>query len=193
MTTLLLLAALAPAAELHVSASVPTEVWLDGQPAAELYRPGSLTITLPEAGDTVDLRVFVEGKPQELSLPHPGATGTAFVVVGKQGVSTPGATEPKPVASGPVTLTVEVNGHEPLRVQLGDQRQRLAPGARLELGLEPGEHKLVVSSGDGHVRWASGTLQLTGTESQVPLVLQLADGKLPEVHGDGGVYWPDQG
>jgi hypothetical protein len=175
------------AGQLVVDAAVPAEVVINGQKAAELFFPGVLRLEV--APGQVPVTIFVDGKPQTVTIDVPNE-GSAVLLVGKSGVTT--GTPPDDVAAGAVVaVEFRVAGTEPLQLMVDDGRKSLSPGAVYKLSLASGDHKLSVRASDGTVIWARGTLALSGMGT-APVVVQIAEGRMPETT-DGGAFRPDGG
>jgi hypothetical protein len=170
------------AGEIVVEAEIPVEVILRGEPAAQIYRSG--TVILPaETGDH-DLTLFVGGRPQKLVVSVP-PDGRAHVIVGRTGITTRASLHAAPAASAPVE--VRVTGTESLRLTLAGARIRLGPGEQRSVDLAAGLHPLELRSADGTVVFASGELDVLGTG---PVVIHLSEGRAPEVVGSTGAWRP---
>lgn len=182
--TWLLVCVTAFGAELVVDAKVPVELYVSGALVAQLAVPAELHVQV-EAGPN-HLKVFTDGKPSELEVDVDVDRG-ARVVIGRTGITTEAPGEKAPAAEGPRAVEVRSVAHEDLLVVVADQRYKVAPGDRLALELDPGDHRLSVRAGNGTVVYAAGTLRV----GDAALVIQVSEGRVPEVAGAGGSYRPD--
>ncbi len=181
--TLLVSAALAGEVVLH--AEVPAEIAVDGQPTAQLFRAGRLHLDVPDGERRIT--VLVGGSPTHLRLQVDGVAAT-HVVVGRTGISTRREVRVDPEA-GPATVELRAVGREGLTVILGDRRIRLAPGDQQVLELPAGRHTAQLRSGDGLAIYATGLLDIQGPG---PIVVQVSEGRAPEVVGVGGAWRPPE-
>jgi len=191
MLTLLLasIALAQPAAEpagppgaLTIDAKVPAEVRLDGHVLGQLFVPGRLEVEVTPGSH--ELSVVRDGKPEQLALNVP-VDGEMVVVIGKTGTTSTSATKATtPDPNAPVELEVRVSGNAPVQLRVGDQRFDLAPGRVMKLELPPGSHAYSFRNRNGTLVWARGTLVL---ESGA-VVLQLAEGRMPELSGDARIH-----
>jgi hypothetical protein len=75
-------------------------------------------------------------------------------------------------------------------VQIGRQRVVVGPGDGLVLPLELGRHEMSVRNQDGTAVYARGSLEVTpGGE---PVIVQLAQGALPETSSGSVRFYPDR-
>jgi hypothetical protein len=179
------LLALCFAGDVVVDAEVPVEILVDGAPRAQTYGPAQVVLPV-EAGERT-LRVYVAGKPREIRLEVP-QDGTTRVAVGRTGLSAERVASEDPADEAPVELRLV--GDESLRVFLGEDRLSLAPGQQHRVDLARGEHPLQLRSADGLIVFATGTLDVRGTG---PVVVQLSEGRAPEVIGDRTGSWRPAG
>ena len=155
---------------LVLDARVPSEILVDGHVVAEVMVPG--TLSLQVATGAHDLRVYNNGNPIDFPI-----------VIGRTGISTDGRTVSRTEdADLNVPLQVRVTGYQSVQLRLNLERYEVTPGDNLPLTVPAGNHRIQVRSGDGTAIWASGTLNLTGPDE---VVLQLTEGRLPEVSGQG--------
>ncbi len=168
------------AAELIVDAQIPTELAINGLPIAQIFVPSRISVDRP-AG-LAEITLFVDGKPQFFSVEIKNDKPTWFVV-GKTGitVSQPEAT----AATGPAKAEFRVSGTGTVQLRLGDAVYRLAPGDSKSIELEPGEHPMSLRDSKGTAIWARGMLNI---QPGGVMIVQLADGRLPEVVGSGGAF-----
>lgn len=181
----ILLLSAALAGEVVVHAEVPAEVAVDGQPTAQLFRAGRLHLDVPDGERRVT--VLVGGTPTHLRLQVDAAAAT-HVVVGRTGISTRREIRVDPEA-GPAIVELRAVGREGLTVILGDRRIRLAPGDQQVLELPAGRHPAQLRSGDGLAIYATGLLDVQGPG---PIVVQVSEGRAPEVVGVGGAWRPPE-
>ncbi|MBW1876809.1 MAG: hypothetical protein JRJ84_00460 [Deltaproteobacteria bacterium] len=175
------------AANLVIEAKVPVEVWVSGQLMGELVRPSELHVQATP-GET-ELTLLTQGTPKTFIVDVP-EEGLARVVVGRTGITT-GQDLPEPAVEPEGTqsqVEFRSTAREDVVLIIGDTRYTLAPQAILRVDLSHGAHPLSLRNGVGTVIWAQGSLQVDGDG----LVVQVADGRMPEVAGGGGAFHPDQ-
>jgi hypothetical protein len=175
------------AANLVIEAKVPAEVWVAGRLAGELVMPCELHLQT-NPGET-ELTVLTSGTPKRFTVDVP-ETGSARVIVGRTGITT-GQDAPEPAVESEGTesqVEFRSTAREDVVLIIGDTRLNLAPEATVHLDLAHGTHPLSLRNGRGTVIWAQGSLQVDGDG----LVVQVADGRMPEIAGGGGSFHPDQ-
>jgi len=181
--TLLIPGALA--ANLVIEAKVPAEVWVAGQLVGELVMPSELHLEA-EPGET-EVTLLTNGTPKTVVVDVP-ETGLTRVVVGRTGITT-GQVPPNVQPEGTRSeVEFRSSAREDVVLIVGDTRYTLAPGATLRVEFSHGTHPLSLRNGGGTVIWAQGSLQVDGDG----LVVQVADGRMPETAGTGGSFHPDQ-
>ena len=167
------------ASTLQVDAKLPTEVLVDGNKVAEVWKPARVIVDVP-AGEHV-VRIYRQGKPTDLSLTFP-PEGTVDLVVGRTGITTnvPKAT---PSDDGPaVEVAVELRALSSTQIRLGRDKMVLGDGEEQVLEMPVGTYPISIRSPDGTVIWAKGQLVV---QPGARLVVQIASGRLPEVSGAG--------
>lgn len=184
MTCLIALLSLAFASEIILHAEVPVEVAIDGQPIVQIYRQARLH--LPVATGERRLNLLVGGNPTQLRLPITEGEVT-HVVVGRTGISTRREPTPDPETQGFAQLEVRVVGREHLRLTIGEQRFDLARGDQQSIDLPIGRHRTQLRSGNGQAIFATGVLEIREAGT---VVMQLSEGRAPEVVGPGGMWRP---
>lgn len=178
MWSLLLGSALA--AELVVDAQIPTELAVNGLPVAQIFVPSRISVDRPAGPAQVTL--FVDGKPQFFSVEIKNDKPTWFVV-GKTGIT---VSQPDAIIGvGPAKVEFRVSGNGTVQLRLGDEQYRLMPGDTRTLELTPGEYPLTLRDSRGTAIWARGMLNV---HPGGVMIVQLADGRLPEVVGSGGAF-----
>ncbi|MBX2798812.1 MAG: hypothetical protein KTR31_14145 [Myxococcales bacterium] len=168
-------------ATLVVDSKVPAEVLVDGQKLAQLWAPGEVAFQIIPGAHA--LRLYTNGDASDFPLVL-AAGGEVRVMVGRTGISLDDSADPT-AASDDEAQTVPVEFRTMGRgVQLRLDRQRitLTEGERKSVELAPGNHRLSVRSQDGTVIWANGTLEVQRGAS---LVVQVAEGRMPELSGSG--------
>lgn len=168
----------AVASTLHIDSKLAAEVLVDGVKLAQLYGPARLDLTVAP-GDHL-LRVYTHGQPHDLPLRLPEGEEVT-VVVGRSGLSSAAVVGASAPVSGVVPVEFRVVGGAPAMLRFSDARHTIANGDRLTLDLPVGSHDVSIRSGDGTVIWAVGRLTVGGGE----MVVQLAEGRVPEVSGGG--------
>jgi hypothetical protein len=174
---------LAAAGQLVVDARVPTEVHVDGHPAVELFTAAVVNLELPPG--KVNLTVYINGKPAKYAVDIP-EKGSATLLVGRTGVTT-GTSAAAPAGTGPQGVEFRVSGASAVMVQVDNDRHKLSPGQSITVELTAGEHRLAVRDESGTTIWARGVLAVGGN----PLVVQVSEGRVPEIAGEGGIFRPD--
>lgn len=184
MPILMLLSA-ALAGDLVVDVKVPVTLSLDGQQVADVFQPGVLRMPIPDGAHKVT--AVVGGKPQVFEVTI-GLT-PVVLLVGRSGttVGAPDALPPPVVAGGDIPVRFRSAARDRLLLQIGGQRVVVAPGVGLSLPLSLGEHEMTVRSPDGTSIYARGVLVVAGVGD---LVVQLAEGKMPETSGPGLSFDP---
>jgi hypothetical protein len=170
---MLLIMSVALAAEIVVDAKVPVTLRVDGAVAAELRLPGSVRVEVPSGDHRVVLVAGTEEHTWAVTL----VDGVpVHLMAGRGGVSMslPDGREP-PVAAGlsrPVALMVFIDR----------QRLLVEPGPGRLVPVPVGQHEVSVRSADGAEVYARGVLRVDGGPG---LMVQLAEGRLPETNGPG--------
>ena len=182
----ILLSCLALSGELFIDARIPAAVYLDGQAFVELSQPGKAEFVVSE-GDH-KLVVMTNGNPTERMITI--GKEPALLLVGRSGISI-GEAEKPPQKKEETGLSNEVELRStsklPLMIYLGNDRHILAAGATKLLELLAGEHDLSIRNDAGTAIFASGTL-ITDGENRV--IIQISEGRVPEVAGEGAEYLP---
>ena len=84
-------------------------------------------------------------------------------------------------------IELRAAGSQDVWVSIGEQRWHI-DGYGSEVVLVPvGQHPMTVRSGDGHVLWARGRIDLTKASE---VIVQLSEGRMPEVSGTGAAFHP---
>lgn len=171
-------------ASLVVDAHVPTEVLVDGHKIAQLWYPGELRFEVVPGLRKV--RLYVGGEPTDLPVTFKAGEAVTLLV-GRTGIS---VEDPAPVelaTPDPVTsVAVEFRAvGEGAQLRISGQRVLIEPGATVSVPLAPGEHHVSLRNRRGTVIWATGVLEVTSREG---LVVQLSDGRLPELFGPGRFF-----
>lgn len=179
-----LLASAAMAGNLVVEAKVPVEVWVADRMIGELAQPAELHVDA-EPGPT-KVVLMVGGEPTTLEVDVP-AEGSARVLVGRTGITTGQQAAPERGDAAAHRVEFRSSASEALVLVVADDRHTLSPRETLALDLPPGKHPLSLRNQNGTVVWAHGTLIVDGAG----LVVQLADGRMPEIAGSGGSFTPD--
>lgn len=179
-----LLVGIALGGEVVVEAKVPTEVWMAGQKIAENSYPCQVRFEAPDG--EVDLLLVVNGANNTVKVTVP-TTGAALVHVGRTGITT-GHTDAPTLAAGQTATRVQFRSaaREDLVLYVDGGKHELSPAAVLSIDLDLGDHKVSLRSRDGTIVYATGLLRVEGDG----LVVQLADGRMPEIAGDGGSFSP---
>jgi len=179
----LLLAPLAFAGTVVIDARVPVEVWIAGGLIGEIASPAELHVTVP-AGD-LELTLVVGGKPQIETVQVP-ESGKALLIVGRTGVTTGHIDAVATSEAASSMVEFRSSAREDMILVVGKDRVTLSPGATRRIDLARGTTALSLRDSSGTVVWAHGTLDVKGDG----LVVQVADGRLPEISG-AGAFHPD--
>ncbi|MCB9673591.1 MAG: hypothetical protein H6737_00660 [Alphaproteobacteria bacterium] len=162
---------------------LPAEIQVDNNTVAQLFAPGRLIINATVGPH--ELQVLTNGTPRtgRVEVPH---TGAATVVIGRTGLTT-GRTEDEDDADGAAKVEFRVAGDQDVLVQLADDRYRIDAHGQKGVVVPVGSYRMSVRSGNGTVVWASGRLEL---HQATDVVIQLAEGRMPEVSGGGSSFHP---
>ena len=165
-----------------IDAKVPVEMKLDAEPVGTLLVPSTLTVVTTPGAHT--LKMWVHGTASDVPVEVP-AGGQVVVVVGSGGV-TAGA-PPKVAGVGPVRVELRSLGREALAVVIAGTRVVVDAGQIVPVELPAGEHTVTLRNLEGTAVWADGTL-VVGAGTVV--VVQISDGRAPEVAGAGSAWRP---
>lgn len=171
-----------PQGHLVLDARLPMELLVDGQPLAQLYKAGEVRLEL--LAGTRRIRVYTNGLPNDLDIVVP-QDGEVHLLAGRSGVTVGNAARAVPVevaATTEIPVQVRMTDNTGARLHVDQHRYEIGAGAQLDLSLPSGSHDVSIRSENGTVVWAHGTLMVTGPD---PVVLQLSEGRLPEVSGKG--------
>jgi len=182
----LLLSCLAHGGELLIDARIPAAVYLDGQSFVEMSQPGKAEFTVSNGEHK--LIVMTNGNPTERII-NISAEPTQLLV-GKSGISV-GIAEVLPTKDIETAASNEIEFRStsklPLMVRLGEDRHILPAGATKRLDVEAGEHAITIRNDSGTAIFASGVLI---TDGKNRIIVQVSEGRLPEVSGKGAEYLP---
>lgn len=166
---------------LTVQAHLPTEVLVDGHKIVQLWYPGTASfevtpgprvVRLYIGGEATDTPiVFQEGEAVTLMVGRTGVTVDESVTADDAPVA---AVEAVPVEFRCVDAGAQL--------RIDDERVIIEPGSTVAVDLALGNHRVSFRNHDGTVIWATGTLQVQAGEK---LVVQVSDGRLPELFGAG--------
>lgn len=156
----------------------PAELLIDGVKLGQLYYAGQARFDIVPGRHVV--RVYVSGQPTDGEIEVVAGTETR-VLVGRTGLSISRQALDAPEADA-VPVELRVVGGSGAQVRLDAQRFDLPPGGKLSTTLATGAHAVSFRSADGTVIWATGTLRIAAGD---PIVVQLAEGRLPEISGPG--------
>lgn len=172
-------------AHLVIDAKVPVEILVGGVKLGELYYPGEARFRLVPGHHA--LRLYTNGQPTDVSLDLT-AGERARVLVGRTGITVDDPGSAPAASKEPVAVAFRFVGSGSTRVVLDGKKLVVEAGQGLLLDLPPGSHPMSVRSSDGTVIWASGALDLEGGDS---VVVQVAEGRMPEVSGPGAFRTAD--
>lgn len=164
------------AGTLAIDARQPAEILVNGVQLARLHFPCEVKFQV-QTGPS-QLRVYTNGLPTDVPIDIREDEVTR-VLVGRTGISMTTERPAAPAAEGPVPVEFRVVGGAGAQVRLDAGRHAVQAGTNVTLDLQPGPHPLSVRSADGTAIWATGTLQVHGG----PVVVQIAEGRMPEVSG----------
>ncbi len=179
------------AGQLIVDGKVPVSVAIDGEMAAQTYRPGLLRFEV-ENGEHVVV-ISAAGNPNRFDIVV-GPSAPVVLLAGRTGI-TQGAVdkieaEDEGLVTGPGTVTFRCVGGARLMVQVGRQRVVVGAGEGVALELAIGEHPMSIRSSDGTSIYARGVLRVSGGAG--PVVVQIGEGTMPETSGEGIAFLPDR-
>ena len=181
---LLLLGSLAFAETLLIDAKIPAALYIDGQAIVEFSYPGRAEFSV--AAGEHKLVIMTNGNPTERLVKFTEVP--TRLVIGRTGISL-GAAKVNPTKSEPTDSVTAVElrstSRLPLMVTIDNDQHLLAAGATTAIELTPGEHSLKVRNDSGTAIFATGTLNVHGGQ---PVILQLSEGRVPEVAGSGAVF-----
>lgn len=164
--------------QLVVESRVPTEILIDGHKVIELFtaarsifdvRPGKRNI-----------RVYTDGSPEDLIV-EIMPTGETVMIIGRTGTTTGQRAEATRDPDAMANVSFRSAGGISSQIRLDDDRFTLEPESVHPISLAAGRHQISVRSADGTAIWATGVLTIDGGK----VVIQVAEGRLPEVTGDG--------
>jgi hypothetical protein len=172
---------LALSGQLLIDARVPSALYVDSQAYVQLSQPGLAEFTVSEGEHK--LIILTNGNPTERVVTF--TNEPVKLLIGRTGI-TIGSAE---VKETPSADTKQVNQVElrstsrlPLLITIGPDRYILAAGGTKVLTISSGEHPISIRNDNGTAIFATGTLILKGSDN---IVLQLSEGRVPEVTGDG--------
>lgn len=178
------------ASDLEIEADVPIEVVIDGQVAARIYHPATVTLhgLTPGAHELIVFRGGT-GTPMGLTLPEEGVSRLLVGRAAMELLDAADAAETTTLTTGQLELRLE-GGLDSALVRLGDQRLTLTAGAPTLLPALPvGEHQVEIRSGDNAVIWARGVLTVSGGDE---LVIVISEGRTPEIFGSKRAWRPQR-
>ncbi|MCA9493364.1 MAG: hypothetical protein KC621_25710 [Myxococcales bacterium] len=158
-----------------VDCKVPAEILVDKVKLGELHYPGKAEFRVPPGAHQV--RIYVAGNPTDLPIDAVEGS-TIHVLAGKTGVTTTTTSAAPGATADQIELSVRVVGVPAVQIRLDDGRQVIQSGPDTVLTLAPGQHRLSIRSADGTAIWSNGILEVHGKG-----VLQLSEGRMPEVSG----------
>jgi hypothetical protein len=183
---LFLLSSLAFSGELHIDARIPTAVYIDGQAFVELSQPGTAQFDI--ANGEHKLVIMTNGNPSERMVTI-GDT-PAQLLVGRSGISI-GEAEVVVRAQAETglssTLELRSTSKLPLMVYIGQEKHVLPAKATKVLEVKAGQHSISVRNDSGTAIFASGAIV---TDGEHRVIMQLSEGRVPEISGEGSQYLP---
>ena len=164
---------------LVIDARVPTEVLVDGHKVMQLFT--SATTELRVRPGNRRLTIYLNGTPQEHSIDIQ-PTGSSLVIIGRTGVTTGQRNAPSTSDASEIAVVhFRAAGDVASQVRINGKIVKVQPQEVSPMELPSGRHDISFRSLDGTAIWATGVLSLDGGE----VVVQIAEGRLPEVVGDG--------
>ena len=163
---------------LVVEARVPAELLVDGHKIVQTFTSGTWSFNIKPGKR--NLRVYTNGEPEDLVV-EIMPTGESLLIIGRTGITTGQPSAPAHDADAVAQVSFRAAGSIASQIRLGAERFTLQPDAVHPLELPAGPHDISVRSADGTAIWATGVLTLDGGA----VVIQVAEGRLPEVTGDG--------
>lgn len=183
MLTTALFFALALAGELVVHAEVPVEVAVDGHTLVQVFRDGR--VHLPVTNGERRVTLLINGSATRLRLQF-GEEHATHVMVGRTGITTRKLAQ-EPAPEGVLDVELRAVGLEGVSLRVAGQTYQLSPGDQQHLELGSGRHSVQLRSSSGQVIYASGQLEIDGGG---PIVVQVSEGRAPEVIGAGARWRP---
>ncbi|MCB9663145.1 MAG: hypothetical protein H6732_03460 [Alphaproteobacteria bacterium] len=200
---------LAHGGEVIVDAKVPVHLAVDGVVVAEVYTVGVLklpvdagkhTLTLTTGGTPAAHEIDVGDQPVVVIVgrtgtsvgtlaegaPEPSPASTAAAVAAAPAPTPEVAASAAPALLGPVPVRFRTAGRARLLVQIDTRRYTVAPGEGIDVDLSAGEHIVSVRNPEGTQIYARGVLTVTGGGD---LVVQVAEGRVPETSGNGLAFY----
>jgi hypothetical protein len=179
------------AGEITVTVQGSARLRVDDRVLAEAWAPGSIRVEVPDG--THDVVVVVDGlehrfPDRTVDAAHPLQifAGRLAVTEGVREAAPAQSGEPTspPAAVGPSPVAFRGTGAARVLVQLDDTRFYVDPGQSVQRTLSPGDHRVSVRSSDGLSIYARGALSVRA-DATGALVVQVAEGTVPEAGGDG--------
>lgn len=174
------------AGELVVDAKVPVRVAVDGELLAEVHREGVLHLPLADGLRGVVLTVAGNAQRYEVQI----GDQPSRILVGRTGVTVDAVAPAVAIPQGEATVRFRTAGKERLLVQVDRQRVLVSPGVGIALPLSTGDHAISIRNPDGTQIFARGTLIIS---SGGDLLVQIAEGRVPETSGEGLQFVADGG
>ncbi len=165
---------------LVVEARIPFELAVDGRKLAQLFTSGRVVFDIKPGKR--DIRIYTNGSPEDMVIEFMPNAETVMIV-GRTGITTG---QPRHETSDlDIDTVTQVNfraaGTLGSQIRIDGERFTVHPDAETPMEIASGTHEISVRSVDGTAIWASGVLTLTGGD----VVVQIAEGRLPEVTGGG--------
>jgi len=163
-----------------VEVHVPAELRINRRPVAQLYVPAKFEIAAP-VGEQ-ELTVLVGGESQVYKMNVPPAPDRAVVMIGRSGTTVRSEAKPVDAVAALVPLELRGVGPGPVQIRIAAERYRVDSGSTIGITLAAGDYPISVRSPDGTAIWATGRLTVSGGDV---VIVQLTEGRLPEVSGAG--------
>ena len=164
-------------------ARMPVEIQLDGEIIGQLFTSSKLSIDTHTG--TREVTVITNGQARVLAI-DVTTTRKTVVLIGRNGLTSSSVAHTGDL-TGDAPIELRAAGSQDVWVTIGEQRWHLdAYGSEVVL-VPVGQHPMTVRSGDGHVLWARGRIDLTKASE---VIVQLSEGRMPEVSGTGAAFHP---
>jgi hypothetical protein len=175
------------AGEVTVTVQGSARLMVDDRVLAEAWAPGSIRVAV--ADGTHDVVVVVDGiehrfPDRTVDAAHPLQIFAGRLAVTEGAPPSGDAATPPAPSAGPASVSFRGAGSARVLVQVDDARFWVDPGQSVARALSAGEHRISVRSSDGLSIYARGALSLRADASGA-LVVQVAEGTVPEAGGDG--------
>lgn len=164
-------------------ARMPVEVQLDGEIIGQLFTASRLSVDTSVG--TREVTVVTNGQARVLAI-DVSTSHKTVVLIGRNGLTSSNVAHTEDL-TGDAPIELRAAGNQDVLVTIGDQRWHVDADGSMVVMVPVGQHAMTVRSGDGHVLWARGRIDLTRAAE---VIVQLSEGRLPEVSGTGAAFHP---